>query len=79
MLSVQARNLWTQESHANSIQALTTRPEIRNARQFVPIGIGLWLAEEDGSSAGFEIDHAPGPIGGGTITTSATPFWCSQA
>lgn len=41
LLSVEARNLWTQELHANSVQALIARPEIRNTRQFVPIGIDV--------------------------------------
>lgn len=51
--SAMACNLWTQELHANSVQARVSRPEIEDASQFAPIGVAFRLAEENGRGAVF--------------------------
>ena len=42
----EACNLWTQELHANCIQALTARPETDNASRLAPIGVAVGMAEK---------------------------------
>lgn len=45
-LHLSACNLWTQESHANRIQALMARPETDYGCHLVPIGIEFGLPKE---------------------------------
>jgi len=46
-LPAMAHNLWTQELHANRIQALIARPETDNAGRFTPIGVAISVAIEN--------------------------------
>ena len=45
-LHLKACNLWTQESHANRIQALIARPETDYGRRLAPIGFEFGFPEK---------------------------------
>jgi len=58
-----ACNLWTQESHANRIQALIARPETDYGRRLAPIGFEFGLPEKYRRSACILHCLASDPIG----------------
>lgn len=62
LLPVEACNLWTQELHANGVQALIAHPEFRYAIQLPTISVEFGLAKEDGCRAGFKITGSARPI-----------------